>query len=32
VDHVVALSCGGEHHARNLQLTHLKCNMEKGVD
>jgi 5-methylcytosine-specific restriction endonuclease McrA len=31
IDHVVALSRGGEHSYRNTQLAHLRCNSEKGA-
>lgn len=30
VDHIVPLSLGGAHAVANLQLTHGKCNAEKG--
>jgi 5-methylcytosine-specific restriction endonuclease McrA len=31
VDHVIALSRGGEHSYRNTQLAHLRCNTAKGA-
>lgn len=31
IDHVVALSRGGEHSYGNTQLAHLRCNMRKGA-
>ena len=29
LDHIVPLSCGGEHSYRNIQLTHWKCNNKR---
>lgn len=31
IDHILPLSKGGTHEPRNVQLTHLRCNVEKGV-
>jgi 5-methylcytosine-specific restriction endonuclease McrA len=31
VDHIVPLSKGGAHAARNLAITHAKCNLGKGA-
>ena len=31
IDHVIALSRGGEHSYGNTQLAHLRCNMAKGA-
>lgn len=31
LDHIVPLSRGGAHRASNIQLTHLVCNLRKGV-
>jgi 5-methylcytosine-specific restriction endonuclease McrA len=31
VDHVVPLSEGGAHTAANVQLAHLRCNLQKGA-
>jgi 5-methylcytosine-specific restriction endonuclease McrA len=31
VDHIVPLSQGGTHEPANVQLTHLSCNVRKGV-
>ena len=32
IDHVIALSKGGEHSYGNTQLAHLRCNTAKGAD
>lgn len=31
LDHLVPLSCGGEHSYRNVALAHPKCNMSRGA-
>jgi len=31
IDHVIALTRGGEHSYRNTQLAHFRCNMAKGA-
>lgn len=31
LDHIVPLSWGGSHVARNVQAAHLGCNMRKGA-
>lgn len=31
IDHIIPISCGGTHEPRNVQLTHLRCNLLKGV-
>lgn len=31
VDHIIPLSKGGAHNQVNVQLTHLRCNLKKGV-
>ena len=31
IDHVIALSRGGEHSYGNTQLAHLRCNTAKGA-
>ena len=30
LDHIVPLSCGGEHTLGNVQLAHLQCNVQKS--
>ncbi len=30
LDHIVPLSCGGEHSKKNVRIVHLKCNLSKG--
>jgi 5-methylcytosine-specific restriction endonuclease McrA len=32
IDHVIAVSKGGEHSYGNTQLAHLRCNKAKGAD
>jgi 5-methylcytosine-specific restriction endonuclease McrA len=31
IDHVIAVSRGGEHSYKNTQLAHLRCNTAKGA-
>lgn len=31
LDHIIALSRGGEHSYRNVQVTHPRCNQRKGT-
>jgi 5-methylcytosine-specific restriction endonuclease McrA len=31
IDHIIPLAVGGEHRARNIQLTCLSCNRQKGA-
>lgn len=31
MDHILALTNGGEHTHENVQLSHLKCNLRKGA-
>jgi len=31
LDHIVPMSCGGGHLYVNVQLAHLKCNVDKGA-
>lgn len=31
IDHIVPVSFGGEHSARNVQASHLRCNQSKGA-